>query len=174
VRGLVVNLGIVGILSGVGLFLLGVPYALLLAIVAALLQIIPFFGPYIAGAIALLVALPNGGWLLALEVLVLFVAIQQLEMLAIVPLVMRRAVKLNPLLTIVALLVGAAVLGLLGAVLAVPLAIVLQVLTVRVIAPIIRHQLRRGEQGDTGNTAATAGESGVVGAEAGVAPLPAT
>jgi predicted PurR-regulated permease PerM len=171
VRGVVVNMGIVGILSGVGLFLLGVPYALLLAIVAALLQIVPFIGPYIAGAIALLVALANGGWLPALEVLVLFVAIQQLEMFAIVPLVMRRAVKLNPLLMVFALLVGAAVLGFLGAVLAVPMAVALQVLTVRVIAPVIRHQMRRGEQGDSG---AAAEEAAVAGVESVAAPMPTT
>lgn len=140
VRGLVINMVIVGTLSGLGLWLLGVPYALLLGIFAGFFEIVPFIGPYIGGAAAVLVASANGGWVSGGEVALLFVVIQQLESIAIVPLVMRGVVKLNPMLTIVALLVGASVLGFLGAVLAVPIALVLQILVVRVLAPVARSK----------------------------------
>jgi predicted PurR-regulated permease PerM len=73
------------------------------------------------------------------EVALLYLAIQQIEGNTLVPLVMQRAVGLNPLAVIVALLLGGALLGVLGAVLAVPAAAAVQVLVLRVLAPLARR-----------------------------------
>jgi predicted PurR-regulated permease PerM len=137
-RGIVVNMGVIGLLTGLGLFALGVPYALLLGLAAGLIELIPFLGPWISGSIALTVALLASGPLKGVEVIAVFVAIQQLEANTLVPLVMSRTARLNPLTVLVALVIGEALLGIVGAILAVPAAVVVQVLVVRVIAPLAR------------------------------------
>src|SRR6185312_14182437 len=104
-RGVVVNMFIIGGLTGLGLFLLGVPYSLLLGVLAGLFEVIPFLGPWISGTVAVLVALAIGGPLKGLEVFLLFQVIQQLEGNTVVPLVIGRAVKLNPLTVILAILI---------------------------------------------------------------------
>jgi len=141
-RGVFINMFIIGGLTGFGLWLLGVPYSLLLGVLAGLFEAIPFLGPWISGAVAVLVALATGGAggpLKALEVFLLFQVIQQLEGNTVVPLVIGRAVKLNPLTVILAILIGDNLLGVVGAVLAVPAAVVVQVAVRRLLAPMARQ-----------------------------------
>jgi predicted PurR-regulated permease PerM len=138
-RGVVVNMLVIGGLTGLGLFVLGVPYALLLGIVAGLTEVIPILGPWISGAVAVLVALATGGLDKALEVFVLFQVVQQLEGNTVVPLVMSRAVKINPLAVVLAVLIGGALYGIPGAVLGVPAAGVVQIVIRRVLAPLAAH-----------------------------------
>lgn len=138
-RGLVFNMVVIGVLSGVGLALLGVPYPLVLGVLAGLTEAIPIVGPLAGGSVAVVVALVTQDPLKAGEVALLYLAIQQIEGNTLVPLVMQRAVGLNPLAVVTALLLGGALLGVLGAVLAVPLAAVLQVLVLRVLAPLARR-----------------------------------
>jgi predicted PurR-regulated permease PerM len=145
-RGIVVNMFIIGGLTGFGLFLLGVPYSLLLGVLAGLFEVIPFLGPWISGTVAVLVALAAGGPLKALEVFVLFQVIQQLEGNTVVPLVMSRAVKINPLTVILAILIGDSLLGIPGAVLAVPAAVVVQVVVRRLLAPLARRAANPPEE----------------------------
>jgi len=145
-RGVVANMFIIGALTGVGLFLLGLPYSLLLGVVAGLFEVIPFLGPWISGTVAVLVALAVGGPLKGLEVFVLFQVIQQLEGNTVVPLVMSRAVKLNPLTVILAILIGDSLLGIAGAVLAVPAAVVVQVVVRRLLAPLARRAANPPEE----------------------------
>jgi len=138
-RGVVMNMLLIGTLTGLGLFFLGVPYALLLGILAGLTEVIPFLGPWISGAVAILVALATNGPTQAIEVFVLFQVVQQLEGNTVVPLVMSRTVKINPLAVILAVLIGGALFGIPGAVLGVPAAGVVQVVIRRVLAPMARH-----------------------------------
>jgi predicted PurR-regulated permease PerM len=138
-RGVFINMFIIGGLTGFGLWLLGVPYSLLLGVLAGLFEAIPFLGPWISGAVAVLVALATGGPLKAFEVFLLFQVVQQLEGNTVVPLVIGRAVKLNPLTVILAILIGDNLLGVLGAVLAVPAAVVVQVAIKRLLAPMARR-----------------------------------
>jgi predicted PurR-regulated permease PerM len=145
-RGIVINMFIIGTLTGIGLFLLGVPYSLLLGVLAGLFEAIPFLGPWISGAVAVLVALAVGGPLKGLEVFVLFQVIQQLEGNTVVPLVIGRAVKLNPLTVILAILIGDSLLGVVGAVLAVPAAVVVQVMIRRLLAPLARRAANPPEE----------------------------
>lgn len=115
---------IVGLFVYIALSLLGVRYALILALLAAVLELIPIIGPILAAAPAVFFAFLADP-LLALVTALAYVVIQQIESHILVPLVMRRTVGLNPLVVIIALLVGAKLGGILGIFLAVPLSAVI-------------------------------------------------
>ncbi|HLM84444.1 MAG TPA: AI-2E family transporter [Candidatus Bathyarchaeia archaeon] len=105
----------------VGLLLIGAPYALVLAILAGLLEIVPYVGPIASAVVAASVSFLHGP-VTGLLVLALFALTQQLEGYLIAPLVMKRAVGLNPVVVILALLIGAKLGGVLGVIIAVPVA----------------------------------------------------
>jgi predicted PurR-regulated permease PerM len=163
VRGTLVAMLLIGLLTALGLWLLGVPYALLLGILAGLLELIPYLGPWISGAVAVLVALIAVDPLKALQVVVLFIIIQEIEGNLVQPFVMSWAVHIDPLLVLIALVVGAEALGLVGAIIAVPVAGMAQVLTQRVIAPSIRRvTAERGAASDAVTPAGAPPVSGPV------------
>jgi len=139
VRGTLVAMFLIGLLTSLGLALLGVPYALLLGIFAGLLELIPYLGPWISGAVAVVVTLLTVDPLKALQVVILFIIIQEIEGNLVQPFVMSWAVHIDPLLVLIAITIGAEALGLIGAVIAVPVAGMAQVITQRVIAPAIRR-----------------------------------
>ncbi|HEY7850821.1 MAG TPA: AI-2E family transporter [Ktedonobacterales bacterium] len=145
VRGVLIAMVLIGVFTGLGLGVLGVPYALLLGVLAGLTECIPYLGPWLSGAVSVVVALVTVDPLKALEVVVLFLLIQQLEGNLVQPLVMSRSVHLDPLLVLVAILVGSELLGLFGAVLAVPFAALLQSLVTHAFAPVIRRVAGRDE-----------------------------
>lgn len=128
VRGQALVSFIIGVVTLVVFSVIGVPYALTLAVIAGILEILPIIGPIIAAAIALVIALGSGSWGLALATVVASALIQQLENNFVVPKVMEKAVGLSPAVVIVALLVGGALAGVPGAVLAVPVAAGIDVL----------------------------------------------
>jgi predicted PurR-regulated permease PerM len=105
----------------------GLPYALPIAIVSAILEIIPLLGPILAGAIAAAVALVYGGPGMMLGVIVAYIVLRQIEDHFVMPIVVGRAVHLHPLVPIFAVLTGGAIAGVLGAVLAVPIAAAVRV-----------------------------------------------
>jgi len=117
---------IIFLITYAGLLILGVPYALTLAFLAGLLEIVPFLGPTIASIPAALIALSVSP-VHALLTLLLYVLIQQLEGDILTPKIMQKIGGLNPILSILALLVGFQVAGPLGAILAIPLTMVLGV-----------------------------------------------
>lgn len=118
---------VVGILVYIGLILLGVEFALPLAIIAGLLEVVPVIGPIISAIPAILVGLTVSP-LFAVLIGGLYLAVQQIENQIIVPQVMKRAVGLNPLLVILAVSIGGRLLGIAGALLAVPIAVVIQLI----------------------------------------------
>ncbi len=126
-RAQLILMATVGIMCGVAYVFLGVPSALLLALIAALCEAIPMVGP-ILGAIPALLAALTVSPELALAVAVAVWIIQLIENHVLVPVVMRNAVGLSPLIVIVSLLVGGAAGGLLGAVVAVPVAAAIEVI----------------------------------------------
>ncbi len=117
---------LIGVMVYVGLSILGVPYALLLAILAGILEVVPYLGPTISAVAGILVALSLGP-VQALLVLGMYVVVQQLENHLVVPLVMKQAVGLNPVAIIIAILIGIKVAGPFGLILAIPLMAVLSV-----------------------------------------------
>lgn len=126
-RGQLLLMAIIGVASTAFYGAIGLPFWFLLGIWAGLTEAIPFVGPYLGGGLAVLVALSEG-WQKALLVAGFAVVLQQVEGNVIVPRVMRNAVGLTPLTVILALLVGGALLGPVGAVLAIPVAAAVQVL----------------------------------------------
>ncbi len=117
---------IVGVMVFLWLTILGVPYALTLAILTAIAELIPVFGSIFAGVAAVAVAVSSGGVSLALLVAGGFLVINQLESNLIYPLVVKKVVGVAPLLVILALIAGAQLAGFLGILLSVPLAAALQ------------------------------------------------
>lgn len=107
---------------GLGLFVLGIPLALPLAVLVFLGGLFPIVGAVVSGAIAVLVALADAGLGTALLVLAIVVAVQQLESNVFAPVVLGRATALHPLAVILAIAAGGVLLGVLGAFLAVPVA----------------------------------------------------
>jgi predicted PurR-regulated permease PerM len=123
---------IVGVLTYLGLTVLGVRYSLLFAIIAGLLEIIPLFGPVLASIPAIALAFVDGGPSLGFLVIGLYLIIQQFENHLIHPLVVSKVVGVPPILIILSLLVGGHLAGFLGIILAVPLAAVLQELVAEI------------------------------------------
>ncbi len=113
---------IVGVLVYLGLMVLGIKHALLLAVIAALFEIIPIFGPIISVVPAVLIALATGTPTSAFLVMGLYLIIQQFENHLLYPLVVRKIVGISPIVVILALVIGAKLAGFLGALLAVPIA----------------------------------------------------
>ncbi|MBI3965319.1 MAG: AI-2E family transporter, partial [Chloroflexi bacterium] len=111
----------------VGLLLIGAPYAFLLALVAGLLEIVPVVGPLIAAVVAVGVTVFSSPFQ-AMLVAGLYVFVQQVENSVLVPRIMEHAVGISPLTVIVALAVGGSLAGIVGAILAVPVAAAIQVM----------------------------------------------
>lgn len=132
---------IIGLIVGVGLWLIGVPYALLLGILAGVMEIVPVIGPIVAAIPGVLVGLTQS-LLMGAIALGFYILTQQFENHVLVPNIMRRAVGLHPLVTILAVLLGARLAGVAGAILAVPLATVLSIFLSDIFAaPKIEDEL---------------------------------
>ncbi len=126
--------GIIAVTAGTGLWLMGVPYFYVLAVIAGIGELIPIVGPILSAVPAILVALTISPGL-ALGVVIYYLVQQQLENHILVPKIMSRQVGVSPVTVIVALLIGAELSGLLGAILAVPSAAILQVLFEELLRP---------------------------------------
>lgn len=116
----------VGVLTFIGLTILGVPYALPLALLAGIFEIIPIIGPIISAVPAVLVGLTIAP-IIGLAVAGMFLIIQQLENNLIVPMVMSKVIGLQPPVVIIALLIGAKLAGVGGAFLTVPILVVAKI-----------------------------------------------
>lgn len=125
--GKIISMVVVGITTAIGLTLLDVPLAMTLGIVAGLFDFIPYIGPILAGVPATLIAFTDSP-MLALYVMLLFIAIQMMEGYLLTPLVERKTVSLPPALTITTQVLMSIPFGLMGVALASPLAAVLYVL----------------------------------------------
>jgi predicted PurR-regulated permease PerM len=121
-QGQIVLALIIGVLLFLGLFILGVPHPLLLALLAAIFELIPVFGQFLAAIPAVAVAFVASGVQGALIVLLLYIIVQQFEAHLIYPVVVKKVVGVPPLLVILALLIGFKLFGFLGVLLSVPLA----------------------------------------------------
>lgn len=121
VRGQLLVALLVGVASSVGMAVINLPFWLLVGMIAGFLNLIPFLGPLVGGALAAIVALLNGDVSQAVWAVLIFTLIQQVDNHAITPMVQRTRVKLSPLVIVLALIIGGSVAGLLGVLIAVPL-----------------------------------------------------
>jgi predicted PurR-regulated permease PerM len=140
VRGQLLLMLAIGVMSGVGFWALGLPNPLALAVLAGLFEIVPLVGPILSAAPAILVALAIDPWK-ALVVAGYALLIQQIENNILVPRIMGRTVGINPLVVLIGILIGAALYGIPGAFLAVPVAGALQV--------ILAHTLKAEDPAQT-------------------------
>lgn len=123
---------VVGLLALIAYWLIGLPYVLVLAVVVGIMEAVPLIGPLLGAIPAVLVALSLGPdkviW-----VIVATIVIQQLENSVLVPRIMRQAVGVNPFVTLLALFAFSTLLGVAGALMAIPLAAIIQILLNRFV-----------------------------------------
>lgn len=120
-RGQLLLMLVIGVVSYIGLLILGVPYALVLALFAGLMEMVPYAGPTISAIPAVLIGFAVSP-IKAAMILILYVVIQQMENTFLVPKIMQKVTGLNPVVSIIALLVGFKVGGVPGAMLSIPVA----------------------------------------------------
>ncbi len=144
-RATAINMVVVGVLTGVACTALGLPSPVLLGIFAGLTAAIPLVGPFLGIVPPLLLGLTLGAGHAVLVVVVLLI-IQLIDANFVVPQVMNRVVSLPALAVVVSLLIGGALQGLIGALLAVPVASALQVILMRVVVPYIHTTQGRDDE----------------------------
>lgn len=125
IRGQLFLCTLIGLLVGIGMQLLGVPYALLLGVLAFILEFIPVLGTLVSGAICVLFALTQG-WLLAVIVLAYFVLVHIIEGDVVGPRVVGKVIGLHPVVSLAALIAGGELFGIWGTLFAAPVAGVIQ------------------------------------------------
>ena len=130
IRGQLFMSTFIGVLVGAGMFFFGLPYALLLGVLAFFCEFIPILGVIISGAACVLIALPTRGWVIALLVLGYFVVVHVLEGDIVGPRVVGHVLGLHPIIAILALIAGLEVFGIWGALFAAPVAGVIQTMLV--------------------------------------------
>ena len=126
-RGQLVVALFVGVASSIGLWAIGLPYWLLVGIVAGIFNLVPLVGPFIGGGLAVIIALVSGEPLKAVWAALVLLAVQQIDNHLISPNVMGRTVQLHPVVVMLALLVGASFAGLFGMLVVVPLVAVAKI-----------------------------------------------
>lgn len=131
IQGQVLIALIISIIETLGLYLVGMPYAPLLGFIGGLSNIIPYFGPYIGAVPALAVALTLSPWK-AVWTAVVFLVVQQLDNIYLSPRIMEGKLGLHPVTTILAVIVGGKLFGMVGLLLSVPLVAMLKILIKRV------------------------------------------
>jgi len=127
VRGQLILMLMVGLLTTLGLFILNIKFALLLGLIAGILEIIPIVGPILSAVPAVIVALAQNP-ILALWVILVYLIVQRIENSFLTPLILARFLELNPLIIIIAILIAASTLGVTGVILAPPIAASIYVL----------------------------------------------
>ncbi len=130
IRGRIIVCFIVGTLIGIGLYFLNLKFALIIGIISGIFNFIPFLGPIVGVVLALIFALGSPWWTLLL-IVVLFVLVNQLEAIYLNPNILGKGLGLHPLTVILSMLICGQLLGILGVLVAVPLAAILKVLAIR-------------------------------------------
>ncbi len=141
---LITSLGI-GVVSYVGFLVLKIPYSLILSLIIALTNLVPYIGPFIGGAPVVVVALAAGGWDSAIWALVFMIIIQQVEGNILTPLLTSDALDISPILVILGVAVFGAMMGIPGMLLGAPL--------VAIISGIVNRSIiiaeKQAEEGET-------------------------
>jgi predicted PurR-regulated permease PerM len=131
IRGQILLSTIIGVLVGLGLFIIGFPYPVLMGVLTFITEFIPVLGTIFAGVVAVLLALTQG-WVLTIIVLAFFILVHIFEGYFLAPRLIGNAVKLNPAIMLIALIVGSELFGPIGAIFAAPTAGLLQALGIAV------------------------------------------
>jgi len=128
IRGQLTEATIVGLLSILGLSVVGLKYFMVVGAIAGVSNLIPYLGPTVGFVVASLIALLTDGSMgMVVKVAIVFAAVQLIDNVLVQPMVMSRSVRLHPLVVMIVVLIGSQVMGILGMVLAVPLTGVIKV-----------------------------------------------
>lgn len=128
IKGLLTEMGILIFLSSIVLLILGIKYAILMAFLAGIFNIIPYIGIYTATLFNMIITLTNGSGKQSLEVLLVFVIIHIIDANIITPFIVGSRIKINPLATLIAVICGELIWGIPGMFLFIPLAAILKVI----------------------------------------------
>jgi len=139
IRGTLIDMAVIAVLSYIGLLILGVPLPLVNALLAGLLEFIPNIGPVLSVIPPALLAVLAAPWK-SLAVIGLYLIIQQIESLILVPIVMKQQVSLMPAFTLMAVVVFGAFFGFLGVFLSVPLLVITQIWLKNVLVEDVMSQ----------------------------------
>ena len=131
IRGQLLDALIVGILSSIGLSIIGLDFAVLIGMTAGIANIIPYFGPVIGSVPAVIVGLLSGNPISALLAVVVLVVVQQIDGALIAPKIVGDSVGLHPVFVMLSILIGGAYFGLWGMLLAVPTAAIIKMFLIR-------------------------------------------
>lgn len=127
IRGQFIMSAIMGVLQGVGMAIIGVPFALFIEVLAAILEFIPIIGTIVVGFVAVVIALTQS-WTLALITLAYTVVLDCVEGYVLSPRILGRAVQIRPVVTLLAMIAGSQVFGIWGAIFGAPTAGLIQAL----------------------------------------------
>jgi predicted PurR-regulated permease PerM len=144
IRGQIFISAVVGILAYIGYYVIGLPYAIFFAFFVSITNIIPYFGPYIGAAPALLMALFTQPSLI-LMIIGINTGIQMIEGNLLAPYILGKRLHIHPIFIIFALLIGAELGGVVGMILAVPLFVVLKVIILNVVLHFREYKIDRSE-----------------------------
>ncbi|HNR04443.1 MAG TPA: AI-2E family transporter, partial [Bacillota bacterium] len=131
IRGQLLAALIVGILSSIGLSIIRLDFAILIGMTAGIANIIPYFGPILGSVPAVIVGLLSGNPVKALLAIIVLVAVQQIDGTLISPRIVGSSVGLHPVFVMLAMIIGGSYLGLLGMLIAVPIAAIIKMFLVR-------------------------------------------
>jgi predicted PurR-regulated permease PerM len=134
VLGLFIGMVVIGVLVYAGLRIIGLPFPFVLAFIAFLTEIIPFIGPWLAFIPAELLAVTQG-WVMMIETAGVYLLIYQFENHVLVPILHSTVNRIPALLVVVAVLIGGTLMGIIGALVAVPVAVIVQTLFFEVFEP---------------------------------------
>jgi len=130
IRGQLIDASFVGVMTGLGLSIIGFPYALIVGLVAGIGNFVPYFGPILGAIPAILIIIVSPEWSTGSGIIMVvgvFLFVQVIETLFVYPLAVGNSVNLHPLLIIVSLLVGGEVAGIVGMIVIIPLVAILKV-----------------------------------------------
>lgn len=145
IRGDMIIAVIVGILTGIGVKLVGMDYALLIGIICGVFDLIPYFGPVIGAVPSILLGLTNSP-MMGLKVAIVIIIVQQLESDVISPKLMGDSVGLHPLLIVFVLLAGGELAGFWGMLISVPIAAVLRVIFRHIYFRLVSPELKNDDE----------------------------
>lgn len=131
IRGQLLDAFIVGVLCSIGLSIIGLDFAVLIGMTAGISNVIPYFGPIIGSVPAVVVGLLGGNPITALFAVIVLVVVQQIDSVLIAPRVVGNSVGLHPVFIMLSIIIGGAYLGLLGMLIAVPVAAIIKMFLVR-------------------------------------------
>ena len=130
IRGQLIDASFVGVMTAIGLSIIGFPFALLVGLIAAIGNLVPYFGPILGAIPAILIILVTPEWATATgiaSVIAVFLIVQAIETVFVYPVAVGKSVNIHPLIIILALLVGGELAGILGMIIIIPLLAIIKV-----------------------------------------------